>query len=284
MIDQLRTYQLSTCKKIKNIKIFILFAVLTVTVLGSLAFINLKYVGTYKANNNQGFAVVELFTSEGCSSCPPADDLVARVQKEYNDKPVYILAFHVDYWNRLGWKDVFSNADYSKRQHEYAGYLNLSSVYTPQIVVNGSKEFVGSENGTLHNAIKTALQTASSAQIVLNDVKTYQNHVKIHYQADESAKNGVLLLSIVQKAAQSQVKAGENDGRTLSHVQIVRKLQSTSLSNNKSGIADIALPKDFNPQNFEIIGLLQNTVNGKIMAAAKTAFSLAANNNAVSKI
>ncbi len=107
---------------------------------------------------NKGFAVVELFTSEGCSSCPPADELVARIQKEYKDQPVYILAFHVDYWNRLGWRDVFSNAGYSARQSEYAKYLNLPQVYTPQIVVNGKKEFVGSEEGTLRDAIKNSLQ------------------------------------------------------------------------------------------------------------------------------
>src|SRR5271155_1276675 len=71
-----------------------------------------------------GFAVVELFTSEGCSSCPPADDLIARVQQEDKDLPVYILAFHVDYWNRLGWKDAFSDAAYSDRQRRYAAWLN----------------------------------------------------------------------------------------------------------------------------------------------------------------
>ena len=80
--------------------------VITTVVLSS--FINKKPV----TNTGKGFAVVELFTSEGCSSCPPADELVAKIEKESADKPIYILAFHVDYWNRLGWKDVFSNADY----------------------------------------------------------------------------------------------------------------------------------------------------------------------------
>jgi hypothetical protein len=92
----------------------------------------------YKANHQmKGFAVVELFTSEGCSSCPPADDLVAKIQKENNDQPVYILAFHVDYWNNLGWKDSFSSSAFSKRQNQYADWLNLRSVYTPQVIVNG---------------------------------------------------------------------------------------------------------------------------------------------------
>src|SRR5476651_2318953 len=104
-----------------------------------------------------GFVLIELFTSEGCSSCPPADELVARVQKEDKDKPVYILAYHVDYWNNLGWKDQFSSPAYSQRQRQYAAWLK-AEVYTPQIVVNGKKEFVGSEEGTLRNAIQSGLQ------------------------------------------------------------------------------------------------------------------------------
>src|ERR1700712_5296387 len=104
------------------------------------SFINKKHTTT--TSGDKGFAVIELFTSEGCSSCPPADAVIAKVEKESADKPIYILAFHVDYWNRLGWKDVFSSAAYSARQNQYAQWLNLSSVYTPQVVVNGRTEFV----------------------------------------------------------------------------------------------------------------------------------------------
>src|ERR1700749_4297588 len=115
----------------KSLKIFILAVFFIAAALASTAFVNARLLK--KANaENKGVAVVELFTSEGCSSCPPADELVARIQKEDKDKQVYILAFHVDYWNRLGWKDVFSSADFSKRQNEYANWLNLQSVYTPQ--------------------------------------------------------------------------------------------------------------------------------------------------------
>src|SRR5436305_619554 len=104
----------------KPIKIFALTASFALAVIALASFINHKdKIALKKEKTNtdgKGFAVVELFTSEGCSSCPPADELVARIQKENRDKQVYILAFHVDYWNRLGWKDVFSSADYSKRQ------------------------------------------------------------------------------------------------------------------------------------------------------------------------
>jgi hypothetical protein len=259
----------------KRSKILIVTGILAVTAIASSAFKNLR-----KTNSNKGFAVIELFTSEGCSSCPPADELIAKIQKENSDKPVYILAFHVDYWNRLGWKDIFSSADYSRRQRDYAQYLNISSVYTPQIVVNGKKEFVGSEEGTLRNAIKAALQKEAPIQLTLSDVKINPNQLQLHYQAADNGNHSVLLLAVVQKSAQSHVKAGENGGRILSHVQIVQKLQSIALSNNKIGVESITLPNGLNPQNLEIIGLIQNTSNGEITGAAKVAFPAAANSGA----
>src|ERR1700755_2161390 len=111
--------------------------------------------GAVRPAAGDGVAVGELFTSEGCSSCPPADALVAAVQKEEKDQPVYILAFHVDYWDRLGWKDAFSSADYTARQKQYAQWLKLPQYYTPQAVINGTTECVGSEEANLRNAIKT---------------------------------------------------------------------------------------------------------------------------------
>jgi hypothetical protein len=254
-------------------KISALTAGLAIAVLVSPAFTNHKSA-TKKArvkDAGNGFAVIELFTSEGCSSCPAADELVARIQKEDSDKPVYILAFHVDYWNRLGWKDVFSSADYSKRQNEYASWLKLSSVYTPQIVVNGRKEFVGSSAGTLRNAITAGLRTASAAQLTLN-AQSSRGHIAVQYSTTGMVKTSTLLLAVVQKAAQTKVKNGENGGRTLSHVQIVRKLQSQALATDGKGSTTIALPEGFTTQGYEVIGFIQNTGNGAILAAAKSGF------------
>jgi hypothetical protein len=251
----------------KHIKIYIGISLLAVTAVISSAFIDFK-----KAPVNKGFAVVELYTSEGCSSCPPADEAIAKLQKEVGDKPIYVLAYHVDYWNRLGWKDIFSNADYSKRQKDYAQYLKISSVYTPQVIVNGKTEFVGSEDATLHNAVKAALQKEAPAQLTLSNVKTEGNQLQVNYHTESNGNHSELLLALVQKSAQSHVKAGENSGRTLSHVQIVQKLQSIVLSNNKSGAESISLPVGFNPQGWELIGFIQNTTTGEITGAAKAAF------------
>ena len=222
-------------------------------------------------DNGKGFAVVELFTSEGCSSCPSADAVVAKIQKESDDKPVYILAFHVDYWNRLGWKDVFSSADYSRRQNQYAGWLKLSEGYTPQIIVNGKTEFVGSEEGTLRNAIKTNLQKDAVAGITLSDIKVNGDKASLNYQTKGNISNTVLLVAVVQKSAQTKVERGENAGHTLSHVQIVRSLQSLSL-NNSSGVETISLPKGFAPKGSELVAFLQNTSTGAIIGATKAEF------------
>lgn len=258
--------------KMRPLKIFVLVAAIAGIALAAAAFINVKPAKTGTIIAGRGFAVIELFTSEGCSSCPPADELVAKIQKEYRDQPVYILAYHVDYWNRLGWRDVFSNAAHSARQYEYAKYLKIPQVYTPQIVVNGKKEFVGSEEGTLRNAVKSSLEQDAPAQIMLTGLKANGSKASLHYQTEGNGINSVLLLALVQKNAVSNVKAGENSGRKLAHVQIIRELHSVVLTNNRSGLESIALPKEFNPQGWEVIALIQNTTTGEIIGAAKSGF------------
>ena len=239
--------------------------------------------GSVKAGTNNGFAVVELYTSEGCSSCPPADAVVAKLEKESAGKPIYILAYHVDYWNNLGWKDVFSSAENSNRQRDYARYLKLSSVYTPQIIVNGKTEFVGSEEATLRKAIATALEKNTPSQLSLTNMQISRTTAQVNYDVKEAGNHNVLLLALVQKSAQSHVKAGENSGRNLSHVQIVQKLQSVTLNNSKIGSEKITLPNDFTPQNWEVIGFIQNTSTGEIMGATRAEFGSAQTDAAVTK-
>ena len=258
----------------KKVKIITFAAFLVLSGLISTAFIMMMPSGnkTLAVNKNEkGFAVIELFTSEGCSSCPSADAVIAKIEKESIDKPVYILAYHVDYWNRLGWKDAFSSATYSARQSKYANWLNLSSVYTPQVVVNGKTEFVGSQEGTLRNAIRTNLQKAAKGDLSLTNLRTADGHISLQYHTDAAAANNNLLLALVQKNATTIVKAGENDGRTLSHVQIVSNIQNIPLS-NKTGNASILLPNNFSAQKYEVIAFVQNARTGEITAATRSAF------------
>jgi len=219
----------------------------------------------------KGFAVVELFTSEGCSSCPAADALVAKVQKETTDKPVYILAFHVDYWNRLGWKDVFSSHAYSSRQYQYSKWIK-SEVYTPQVIVNGRTEFVGSDEKSLRSAIKLGLEKSGKTELSLNNIKVEGDKAVVKYHAEGGTNSSALLIALIEKNAITKVKGGENGGRTLAHVQIVTQLKSIALKSNANGSENIALPHGFDPQKFELIGFVQNPSTGEITGATKAEF------------
>src|SRR6187551_4135793 len=120
------------------------------------------------AKEQDGFALIELFTSEGCSSCPPADEALEEIQKKYSDKDVLVLSYHVDYWNKLGWKDIFSDASFTQRQEYYSNIFRLNSIYTPQVVVNGKKEFLGSNKSKLISSVEEQLNESSVASIKLS--------------------------------------------------------------------------------------------------------------------
>jgi len=216
------------------------------------------------AHNSKGFAVVELFTSEGCSSCPPADKLVEKIQKENASQPVYILAFHVDYWDFQGWKDRFANPDYSARQRRYADWLHLETVYTPQVVINGASECVGSDEGSLTKAITAGLDQTTAATLTLQG-NIQGDKLNVEYNTTDE-KNAELVLALVQKSAESNVRAGENAGRKLSHVQIVRQLVYQDVNDKKK--ITINLPKDFNQNSWEVIGFVQHKNDGHITAGA----------------
>ncbi|SDD49051.1 hypothetical protein SAMN04487996_101147 [Dyadobacter soli] len=213
---------------------------------------------------NKGFAVIELFTSEGCSSCPPADKLLAKIQEENAGKPVYLLAFHVDYWNHQGWRDVFSDKEYTKRQYQYANWLNLETVYTPQAVVNGRHELIGSQEETLKRALNIELNATPTAQLNA-EAQIEAGKLKLAYQTTNAGRGTVLQVALVQKVAHTMVKRGENAGRLLPHVQIVRRIQSFPAA--ASGNVSVNLPEGFNPNEWEVITFLQSTQNGAIIAA-----------------
>lgn len=214
----------------------------------------------------KAFALVELYTSEGCSSCPPADKLLAKIQQEYTGKEVYLLAYHVDYWNRLGWKDVFSSAENSQRQQAYARYLkDPDGVYTPQAIVNGKVAFVGSDEGKMYNAIRQSLAQSGTTSLMLNTAKITGNKVALQYHINSTQNNNTLLFAVVEKHAISHVKSGENGGRTLSHINIVHRLQAINIK-GETGNAEISLPDGFN-KDWCITGFIQNSHTGEILAA-----------------
>jgi hypothetical protein len=215
------------------------------------------------SGNDKGFALIELFTSEGCSSCPPADRLMEKLQQEDAGKPVYVVAFHVDYWNHQGWKDRFSSAGFTARQRQYAAWMNLESIYTPQVVVNGSSEYVGSDERSIVKAIDASLKRKTDNALTLRG-KADSGRVQIDYEVTGPKENKTLLLALVQKKASTNVMAGENEGRKLSHVQIVRDLIPIDI-NGKS--ITIKLPDTLNAEGWEVIGFIQHKSNGSITAA-----------------
>lgn len=219
-------------------------------------------------SDKKGFALLELYTSEGCSSCPPADELSGRIQNELKDKNVYVLAYHVDYWDKQGWKDIFSNADYTKRQYDYAKFMGKDPIYTPQVIINGKIDYVGSQETSLRNGIKSALVKPASASVSL-ETNQIDNNLSVNYSVEGTSKNSRLFIAVVQKEAKSNVKRGENANRVLTHYQIVRQLQSVDLNKVKKGTVTVRLPKNFNAQDFEIIGFVQDMNSGAVLGVKR---------------
>lgn len=187
--------------------------------------------------------LVELFTSEGCSDCPPADKLLQTLDQSQPvaGAHVIVLSEHVDYWNRLGWTDPFSSEFYTQRQSAYAERLGLSSVYTPQMVVDGTSEFVGSDERQAESAIEKA---ASAPKV---DIKvtgqSRDGKMELHVEASGiSGKAADIYLVLAQNSATSQVARGENAGRTLNHVAVAREFrQIGTLEPGKSFSKDVSL-------------------------------------------
>lgn len=224
----------------------------------------------HTTSETNGFAVLELFTSEGCSSCPPADELMGKIEKEYHGEPVYLLSYHVDYWNRLGWKDRFSTVENSQRQQQYSRILN-SQVYTPQLVVNGKREFVGSDENHIKNSIQKALLVSKKTDVALS-ANISSSTIDVQYKTSASDSHSVLLVNLVEKHSSTQVGKGENEGRHLHHWQIVHQQNQVSLGKQQEGTTTFRLPEGFSPENWEVIAFIQNVKTGEISGSAKTAF------------
>ncbi|WP_347218879.1 DUF1223 domain-containing protein [Chryseobacterium sp.] len=247
--------------------------VLTLSLFSAFAFVQKDEKEEVKQNpatEGKGFAVLELFTSEGCSSCPPADELMGKIEKEYKNKNVYILSYHVDYWNRLGWKDRFSSAKNSQRQQLYSRLLN-SQVYTPQLVVNGKTEFVGSDENALSKALQTALSGFQNTNIRLS-AKVAQHEIHVQYDATAITAKDRLLVTLVEKQSSTQVGKGENEGRHLQHWQIVHQQNSIALNTQQKGETAFQLPQSFSAENWEVIAFIQNSKTGEISGTAKIQF------------
>jgi hypothetical protein len=201
--------------------------------------------------------LVELFTSEGCSSCPPADRLLQRLDSE-----AIVLSEHVDYWDHQGWKDRFSSHAFTVRQESYARRFGLDSSYTPEMVIDGAAEFNGSDSARATQEIAKAARRPR-AQVNLTRLPAGGLRIEV----DSAPASGDVMLALADPAAQSQVAAGENKGRSLTHVAIARSLRK--VGSVKHGIAfrnEITLPPDAAAQR--IVVFVQEDGQARVSGAA----------------
>lgn len=235
------------------------FAVSLLTISFSTKNLNKKMI-----KEQGGFALIELFTSEGCSSCPAADAILEEVQKKYSDKNVLIVGYHVDYWDKLGWKDVFSNPSFTERQEYYSTIFHLNSIYTPQVVINGKKEFIGSNKNQLTSSIEDQLNERSAVSIKLTAVQNTEGKIDVHYSAEGvDTKKEQAILVLIQKMATNEIRKGENQGKTLHHINIVRKILYLPL---KEKTTSFTLPAGLQKEDVFVTGFIQDKRSGNIKA------------------
>ncbi len=206
-----------------------------------------------------GFAVVELFTSEGCSSSPPADALLNDIARQPR---VFALAFHVDYWNYLGWTDPFSKPDFTRRQEAYA----TTRLYTPQMIVNGSEEFVGSDWSRATRAIDTALKRPATGE-----VKLRWRDGTVEYEVTGAPAGSILNLALVESGLIQKVPRGENDGRTLRHDNVVRAFVTVSPDKAATVSTKFPIPAT---TSCAVISFSQISSNKRVIAAGSIDISV----------
>ena len=158
---------------------------------------------------------LELFTSQGCSSCPPADNLLRSILEANKNKPVYGIAYHVDYWNYIGWRDPYSSSAYTEKQRDYSGRLGNKTIYTPQLVINGEEDLVGSDSGKIYNRISAYRKQPSENKLELSWLETAGSTIRVSYKVAGSLANKELRGVLVLDERITEVRRGENRGRRL---------------------------------------------------------------------
>ncbi|WP_020595026.1 DUF1223 domain-containing protein [Spirosoma panaciterrae] len=217
----------------------------------------------------QPIVVLELFTSQGCSSCPPADKLLQEItqQATQSGQAVYGLSFHVDYWNRLGWNDQFSAKAYTDRQRQYDRLLK-SQTYTPQLVINGSQDVIGGQRGRIEQAIQAIQkQPASSFVNVEASLKKQAGQVTVSYNLSNTGPYRVNV-ALVQKEARTAVKNGENGGRTLVNTNVVRQFKTLD-NPAQSGTTTLTIPSDLPTDQAAVLVYIQRTDTQQIVGAKR---------------
>jgi hypothetical protein len=264
------------------------FEIALVLALAALAVISVQYVHgasapavTGRDDGSRTPVLIELFTSEGCSSCPPADALLEKLDRSQpvNGAELIVLSEHVDYWNDIGWKDPYSSHEYSERQSAYAARFGRSGIYTPQMVVDGHAELVGSDE---RGAIKAVENESRFVKVALSLSGVHcenNNKVSMHVEAGPleaiGARSANLYLAIADESDVSQVSRGENAGRTLKHVAVLRSLVPVGTVNKADKVSkDITVNVSNESRgHLRIVGIIQEPSAGRVLGVASARLS-----------
>ncbi|MGQ5261954.1 DUF1223 domain-containing protein [Micromonospora sp. ZYX-F-536] len=222
-----------------------------------------------------GFAVVEMFTSQGCNSCPPAEDVLSEIDRDARERgqPVYALGFHVDYWDHLGWADPFGAEAHTLRQEAYARALGSRGLYTPQMIVNGAVEFVGSDRRLASMAINSALSEAvNTTPLALSLQEAPEDagdgrRVVVEFEAGRLPQPAAFNVAVVERGLENDVPRGENAGRRLRQDGVVRAFTSIPM-NTERGQVDLEVPSTLDPRKASVVGYVQNDGDKTIVGAA----------------
>jgi hypothetical protein len=217
--------------------------------------------------------LVELFTSEGCSSCPPADQLLIQLDQKQPvaGADIIVLGEHVDYWDQDGWRDRFSSHTFTSRQENYANHFS-GNAYTPQMVVNGSVEFVGNDTGKALQAIQRAARSSASPPAI--HIERIGDH--LHVAVTGADSRGVnVLCAITERDLSTRVGDGENRGRELHHTAVVRDLRKLGATRDGRFASDYPLhfSPDWRPEDLRAVIFLQRGNAGEISGAAQIALA-----------
>lgn len=234
-------------------------------------------------NDKRAPVIVELFTSEGCSSCPPADAVLAQLQK---DQPVaytevIALSEHVDYWNYIGWADPFSSAAFSARQESYAGAFGSERIYTPQMVVDGQIEFVGNSLSKAREAITKASQAPKAdvrIEAKTDDVKDDRAiRLSVSVKGVPQISRGDVaetILAVTEDGLSSNVSRGENTGRRLAHTAVVREMRALGriddVTGSFAGETTVMVADGWKRDNLRVVVLVQERAHRRVLGAAAT--------------
>jgi hypothetical protein len=226
-----------------------------------------------------GPVVVELFTSEGCSSCPPADSLLSELVRKHDagdraglQPGVVFIAWHVDYWDQLGWKDPYSTGFASHRQRDYDSIMSSrgvagAGVYTPQMIINGQRAFVGSDRGRAEASIRGAIADRKTAGLELSlSQASAGGPVSVRVTAESVPEHSRWLAVLLEDNLVTDVKLGENGGRKLAHTRVARS-QLQLPARDKQATLELTIPAGLRPELASVVVLLESKDSGFTLAA-----------------